>query len=279
MNEPQEPYYIMLRPDSWPSLDQYPNLLGKIVKNFYSPFDNYTPAFSEIYNRQNLIVHGPLEDFKLDTDSHHQRGAQGQANIVARLNIDFSESTTGAIVGKAVWAVRLQQLDECFQSVVSQQATREKLSDWLPRLTYNKAYYIAGLLVAEDLSILQAASSDSSTSANVDVPVSSIAQVVAGSPMTIPFGDLNAGISRHEQTLQSISGRANGSRIVAIDCRVVRRRRFHNAHALCDQNPHASGARKHSAGRDGAEYGGDDLVLGETHDLSRQSSFVDTSFA
>ncbi|KAH7199240.1 hypothetical protein BKA60DRAFT_583263 [Fusarium oxysporum] len=256
MTEPSEPYYIMLKPVSWPYNNEILNLLGRIVKNFYSPFDQYTPDTSGQYPSRRLIVHGPLKDFKLSTESCHERRAQGQVGPIAQFQKGFSDTVMTELAGKSVWAVRLQQLGDFFEAITSDVAIRNKLHGWLKPFTSDQAYFIAGVLVAEDISITQRLNTSKDASLNINAPVSTMAQLAAGSPFTIPIGDSSASGSKCDSLLKNLSGRVEGLRIIAVDYRIVCRYWFGRDVVLTDQNPGAKLARKFGGGND------DELVLG-----------------
>jgi hypothetical protein len=256
MIEPSEPFYVILKPLSWPYSNEIPNLLGRIVKNFYSPFDQCAPDAPGQYCERKLIVHGPLKDFKLSVEGHHERSAQGQADNIAQVSKKFADSVTTQLAGKNLWAVRLQQFDDVFETITTNSSVQEKLFQLLRRFSSNEAYFIAGLLIAEDVSISLESSSSNSASIDIRAPISTMAQLAAQSPITIPIGNVSASGNRSDSLVGSLQGRVEGRRIVAIDCRVVRRLWFVKQVVLTEQNPRSIPPARKFAGGD------DELVLG-----------------
>ncbi|KAH7464234.1 hypothetical protein FOMA001_g17875 [Fusarium oxysporum f. sp. matthiolae] len=256
MTEPNEPFYIILKPLSWPNNKEVPNLLGRIVKNFYSLFDHYTPDAPEKYAARELIVHGPLKDFRLSTEWHHGHGAHGQADSIARAQREFLESVKTELDGKAVWAVRLRQLDDVFKAITKHSAIRDKIFEWLGGFPGHEAYFIAGLLIAEDVSISQSSSSNESVSLNITAPITTMAQLAAGSPISIPIGNISVGGKTGNSLLESLYGHIEGQKIIAVDCRVIRRRWLGQQINMTDKSPRASPRAFRFAGGD------DELILG-----------------
>ncbi|WYZ43700.1 hypothetical protein EsH8_VII_000136 [Colletotrichum jinshuiense] len=258
MADPMEPFYVVLKPQAWPYKNEIPNMLGRVVKNFYSPFDQYTPDAPDQYPERKLIVHGPLLDFKLDSEAHTSNQTRGQIGTVAKIDKEFSASVSTALAGKSIWAVRLQQLDHVFDANMKHTSVEPRISGWLPLLSNDEAYFIAGLLIAEDASITLASESNRGTNVDVTVPVSTMAQLAAGSPIAIPTGDIKAGGSKKSSLLESLYGRIEGQRVIALDCRVVNRALVSRRITLREQNPKmVQRARRFAGGEQEPDPDGD----------------------
>jgi hypothetical protein len=224
MGEPIEPFYTVLKPQSWPYTNEIPNLLGRIVKNLYSPYDYFSPAAPGNHSERKLIVHGPLKDFKLSAEASHKHRGGGKLEKIGDISGGVSEELMTELRGKTVWAIRLQQLDTIFRHITADPTTQETVCEWLGNiLSAKEAYFIAGLLVAEDASISMTETKNKDISASSTMPISTMAQFAAGSPITIPVGDLSVEGQKSSSLLRSLEGQVEGQRIIAIDYRVVLR--------------------------------------------------------
>jgi hypothetical protein len=258
MTGPDEPFYILLNPWSWLSIHEIPNLLGRTVKNFYSPTDQYTPDGSPgQYTNRKISIRGPVKDFKLHTQLHNAGGIQGQIDKIAQFQDSFERFARSELDGKNIWAVRLEQVGEAFKAITQNSTVITTLQQWLRPFVYKEAYFIVGLLIAEDAAVSTTLNSENSASGNVTAPLSTIAQLAAGSPITMPMGDLSAGGSTEHSFQQSLSGHVEGQRIIALDCRVVYRPKLRNQLHLKDRNPRAAlPARKFASDDEDPELGG-----------------------
>lgn len=245
------------------------NLLGRFVKHFNSPLDVYTPEKpAEIFDSL-PVVQTTIKDAHLFIQSANDKTLK----IVLQNLLSFGKASSGRqelnLGSSRIKTWRLRQREDVFKALIANDAVKRKVLEYLP--VGGKLYMIVGMMTCEHAHIKGFGQSGNKVSSSGTVPVSQMAALVSGVPVSIPVGNIEVQTETLSSADWSLSGKAQGAEVFAVEYRIVKRPfvGFGKSLSLAKKNPHfntgltygVSDDEDEESDSDGDDNGGDGSYL------------------
>ncbi|KAL8919117.1 MAG: hypothetical protein Q9172_005147 [Xanthocarpia lactea] len=217
---PSSPVFYLLKPERVEAASSVYSWLGRIVRNHAAPDASFTPADparllqdisvseTKIANASNFVdnaTNGKLELQLTGLASTFQACGKGSG-------VEFSATS--------IRYIRLQNHGKALEAVLKDVEVIEDMRKML-KPGGEPAYFIVGMLVWENATIVDSRSTSKGIGGSVELPVS--AAVGASTGLVLP--DINPGIGAESEAVQrrTLAGFSEGSSIFAFEYRTVRR--------------------------------------------------------
>jgi hypothetical protein len=199
-------------------------MLGRIVSDFYSPLNKFTPE------SPTSLLPELISSSMYSTDENNATlvlNSTKHGSLRACLEGLLSLSTTSSrgeqlsLSSTLVRTWRLANFENVFSELVNTEEVRRKLSEIVP--IGGKAYFVMGVMTCFNANVTYAKSSDVGVSGEVNIPVAKIAAAATGVPLLIDGEGLALGIDQSRNKSRDLTATASGEEVFAVEYRVVRR--------------------------------------------------------
>ncbi|KAI9756668.1 MAG: hypothetical protein M4579_003757 [Chaenotheca gracillima] len=205
-----EPLEVLQHPEQW---------LGRIVKDYRRPRDGAVPRTPATY------VEGVDDDHFTNVDAliSQTKSTAFGANLVQLLGSKYEHSHKNGrgVKAREVHRIRLQDPEEVLAKLQRDTAVNTHLEEWLSLKPFSPpVYFIVGFLVAQDPELSTEAEHSQTVGGNVD-PLG-IAAAATGVPM--PVEGVEGEVEHTHSNEAHISATAPGTRIFAMEYKILRKR-------------------------------------------------------
>ena len=242
----KEPPFILFKPTSWLSGDEWDTLLGAVVKNFWAPTENSVPAEPLIYNKGRKFVEKGFNDFVLNRSDGRGISTvlklKGLANLTWKGEVDDGFN----LEGKHIRYIKLRQHDKFWEALKENPDFRTTVPEWLGSIWKSKSRIpvclITGLFICEDVTLVSSTESGQERGIGVEAPLGTAAAAAAFSQgLPLPSdgtGNLEASFEPSRTRQQTLNAEDRGSSIFALQLKVVSSKAFdRKALRLQDSSP------------------------------------------
>ena len=221
----RDPTVFILQSYLWLPHQEATSLLGRIVKNFRSPTDNFAPDDALRYNERKL-VENEFHDFRVDAAASRSRAAAAQLKNIAGFNWIGKVDDRVSFNGKRISYKRIQQHDLFFDGLKSDEAVRTRVPGWLGSFG-SQVCIILGVFMCEDMTVSDSGHTASQVSGDLTVPAGSVATAAAsGIPGSVTTGNVQVNLSRDDNVAGGFSASGKSGYVFGLELKLVSRARF-----------------------------------------------------
>ena len=231
--------FYLLDPFSTIPTEDSSKWLGRIVKSFSNPREAFTPEFPNI-SSSNIQTDSNFTNVQAVLDRGQSTSARAVLDGLFSLSRQESHSQSPSFKATKVQRVRLLQDEERFSEILgSDISVRAKVLDWLG--IARPAYFIVGFLMTDRIAF----SSGASRSSGVDGFISAPLKAAAATQGVFLAGKepIEVGASSSTTESSTVGTKISGSRIFAIEYRIIKRRLLSVHHDVDMQRHRLTGAR------------------------------------
>ena len=200
-------------------------MLGRIVKNYHSPNDNFAPQHPELYNMFDVIP-ADYGTFSLGALQKRKSWAAILAENIGSIRWVGEGDKRTSLEGKRIWSRRLQQHDLFFEAVKEDDEVMARVPGWIGPLN-SHICMIVGVYLCENVEMSESNGQASAASVDVHIPAGT---AVSPKPTTIGNISLQAGRLTDEQSHFKATG--NGQYIFGLELKLVKRKKWRNPKEL-----------------------------------------------
>lgn len=224
-DEPADPTFYLLKSPHFPPAELMPLLLGRIVKNYASPFDDFTPQDPRKYLDLSPNVECKARNVSAVVSSAKEGSLGAKLTGIAEFSAHRNASASTNFETSIIRSVRVTSHSKAFKKLMEDEEVVNELKSWLN--IGGTAYLIVGVCIWEDAKMDQKRTTDKGVEGSVTEAAGTVAAVMGGVPPTWMngIGDLVLDPKLKEQMTKTISAETEGNSIFAIECRKVIRYR------------------------------------------------------
>jgi len=223
---PDDPSFYILKSPHFPPAELMPLLLGRIVKNYASPFDNFTPQDPRKY-LDSPCVECKSRNVSAVISSDEEGSLSTKLKGIAEFSTQSNATAATTFETNNVRSVRVTQHTKAFKKLIEDPVIEAEVRSWLT-VGGKPAYLIVGVCIWENAKVKQETTTDEGAAGSVTVAAGTAAAAAASAGAAVPawvngIGDLVTDVKLKEQTVKTINADTDGNSIFAIECRNVYR--------------------------------------------------------
>ena len=225
----EDPYFFILKSPHYPPAELLPLLLGRIVQNFASPFDSFTPRDPRPFLKlTSEYIECTVKDVSAISSGTEDESLRLKLKPIAEFSSRRNSSGSTEYKTNRIRSVRITEHPKVFKSLLANTDIEREVRSWLTP-GGSPAYLIVGAAIWEDAQLTQEASSDKDAGGSLTASIGTATAAAASMGAAVPawtsgIGDFTVDDSLKAQTHKTISVTTEGSSIFAIECRLVYRR-------------------------------------------------------
>jgi len=194
--------------------------LGRITRNFAKPFQGYIPETPGL-DLSKILDDDNYSDLRTVVKNASKTSTRAVLEGLFKISASEQSNHNPSIEAAKVRRLRITQDDEAqLAKVLEDKTAKEKTLEWLGY--FSSAYFVVGCLCTDSVVFSDDRSHSKSTEGELNLPTKKAA-AAAGAP-NLPAGDIALERSQEDSSEARSKATVTGSRIFALEYRVIKRR-------------------------------------------------------